>query len=393
MTSTQAERQLVLLSAGTAARRRDMRERAGRLVAGVDWPRLGDTLRLRKLLPTLGPRIVELAGGRADDGFAAEVEQAIAAGRRQGAFLQLISQRLMAALADAGIPSSALKGPLLGEAIYGDPGRRLSGDIDLLVAPEQLNAAVEVVRGFGYGAPTEHVDGRGLPLLHFALAHERGELPPVELHWRVHWYERRFAHERLLAPDAIRSGQWRPAPADELAALLLFYARDGFVELRIAADLGAWWDVYGGELAAGALDELLGLYPELGCVIPVALTAAEAVVGLPAEQIIARMPRLGLRQRVALHLANPNPNASSSQIYAEIGLIDGLLTPHGGFGEFLRRQLLLPREVLDEYDQLAPKRRVRSSLGYGPRVLIRCGVLGRYALAMTRLVRTPETVL
>jgi hypothetical protein len=393
MTSPQAERQLVLLSAGTAERRRAMRERAGRLAAEVDWPRLGETLRLRKLLPTLGPRIVELAGVRARDDFTAEVEQAIASGRRQGAFLQLISQRLMAALADAGICSAPLKGPLLGEAIYGDPGRRLSGDIDLLVSPEQLNAAVEVVRGFGYGAPREHVDGRGLPLLHFALAHERGELPPVELHWRVHWYERRFAHERLLAPDESRSGGWRPAPADELAALLLFYARDGFVELRIAADLGAWWDAFGGELAPGALDELLELYPELGRVIPVALTAAEMVVGLPAEQIIARMPKLGLRQRVAVRLANPNPNGSSSQLYAEIGLIDGLLMPRGGLREFVRRQLLLPREVLDEYDQLAPKPRVRSSLGYGPRVLIRCGVLGRYGLALTRLVRTPETVL
>ena len=77
-------------------------------------------------------------------------------------------------LADAGIRCTPLKGPLLGEAIYGDPGRRLSSDIDLLVAPEQLQAAVEVVRGLGYGAPTDHVGADGLPLLHFVLVHERG---------------------------------------------------------------------------------------------------------------------------------------------------------------------------------------------------------------------------
>ena len=58
------------------------------------------------------------------------------------------------------------------------------------MAPEQLQAAVEVVRGLGYGAPTDYVQECGLPLLHFVLVHERGELPPVELHWRVHWYER-----------------------------------------------------------------------------------------------------------------------------------------------------------------------------------------------------------
>jgi hypothetical protein len=94
----------------------------------------------------------------------------------------------------------------------------------------------------------------GLPLLHFVLVHERGELPPVELHWRVHWYERSFARERLLPPAVDPPGDWRPAPADELAALLLFYARDGFIDLRLASDLGAWWDVHGAELSR----ELLG---------------------------------------------------------------------------------------------------------------------------------------
>ena len=108
------------------------------------------------------------------------------------------------------------------------------------------------------------------------LVHERNELPPVELHWRVHWYERNFAHERLLPPTADESpGVWRPAPTDELAALLLFYARDGFVDLRLATDLSAWWEVYGNDLPPGAVDELLRIYPALARVIPAAIEAAE----------------------------------------------------------------------------------------------------------------------
>ena len=161
-----------------------MGESAERLAMDIDWARLTETLRWRKLLATLGPRTIELAKGHASDEFAAAVDEAIEAGRRQGAFLQLMSLRAMAVLADAGIRSSALKGPLLGEAIYGDPGRRLSGDIDLLVAPEQLPLAVDVIRGLGYEAPTDYVDDTGLPLLHFVLLHERGELPPIELHAR-----------------------------------------------------------------------------------------------------------------------------------------------------------------------------------------------------------------
>ncbi len=236
MSSLQAERQVILLSAGTAARRRAMGERAERLLGEVDWSRLVETLRRRRLLTVLGPRVLELAEGSAGDGFPEAVEQALEAGRRRGAFLQLISLRIVAMLADAGIRCTPLKGPLLGEAIYGDPGRRLSGDIDLLVAPEQLQAAVEVVRELGYGAPIDYVREDGLPQLHLALTHERAELPPVELHWRVHWYERTFARERLLPPTGAPPGDWRPAPTDELAALLLFYARDGFVGLRLAAD-------------------------------------------------------------------------------------------------------------------------------------------------------------
>jgi hypothetical protein len=386
MANSQAERQLMLLSAGTSARRWAMGERANRLTAEVNWPRLAETLRPRRLLPTLGPRIVELANGRASDDFAAAVEQATATGRRHGAFLQLISLRAIAMLADAGVRAVALKGPLLAEAIYGDPGRRPSSDIDLLVSPEQLQTAVEVMRGLGYGAPTDHVYDDGLPLLHFTLVHERGELPPLELHWRVHWYERSFAHERLLPPAMDPLGGWRPAPADELGALLLFYARDGFVGLRLASDLSAWWDVYGAELAPGALDELPRTYPAFARVIPVAVAVAERIVGLPAARIIGDVHRWGLRERMAVRLANPNPSSSPSQLYADMGLIDGLLIPRGGFGAFVRRQVLPPPEVLDQQARHAARRRARSSLGRG------AGVLGRYGLTMAHLVRAPETL-
>lgn len=386
-TRSSAEERIILLSAGTSARRQTMREQAGQLMVDVDWSRLAKTLRLRRLLPALGPRILELAGERASDDFAAAVGQAIATGRRQGAFLQLISLRVIAALADAGIRSAPLKGPLLGETIYGDLGRRPSGDIDLLVAPEQLHAAVEVVRALGYGAPTDHVEHGGLPLLHFALVHERLELPPVELHWRIHWYERSFARERLLPPAEDPSGDWRPAPADELAALLLFYARDGFIDLRLATDLSAWWDTFGTGLQPGTLDELLRTYPALGRVLPVAARVAEKVVGLPpASQIVGDTRKLGLRDRVAVRLADPNPHTSHPQLYADMSLIDGLLAPPGDFGAFVRRQLLPPREVLDQRARRTQNRRGSSPMGNCVRVLI------RYGLAMTRLVCAPATL-
>jgi hypothetical protein len=379
-----AERRLVLLSAGTAERRRAVADQVCALAGDIDWSRLEANLRARKLLPLLGPRILEWEGLSPTASFADCVERSLAAGRRQGALLQLVSARLVAALGDAGIHVSALKGPLLAEALYGDPGRRLSSDIDLLVPPEQLGSAVDVVRAFGYRAPTDHVLEDGMPLLHFVLLHERDELPPVELHWRIHWYERSFAAERLLPTAARAAPDWRPEPVDELAALLLFYARDGFIDLRLATDLGAWWDARGAAVEIGAFEQLLDAYPALARAALAALKTAESVVGLPASKVVEDTARLGVRQRVAMRLANPNPHASSSQLYADAGLIDGLLAPAQGLGSFVRRQILPPREILDQQARHGDKRRARSRLGRF------AGILLRYALTMSRLPRPPE---
>jgi Uncharacterised nucleotidyltransferase len=299
-------------------------------------------------------------------------------------FLQLVAMRVRAALAKAGIRSAVLKGPALSEAIYGDPGRRISDDIDLLVATEDLLAAVEVARGLGYAAPADHVQASGLPLLHFALHHERGDLPALELHWRVHWYEQSFARERLLPPAVDSAVAWRPAPADELAALLLFYARDGFVDLRLASDLSAWWDTLGVALPAGALGELLSAYPAFGRVIPVAAEVAQAVVGLPAKHLIGERRGMRIRDRMAIRLADPNPRTSRQQRYADMGLIDGLLAPRGEFGAFIRRKVIPPREVLDKYAQQSPQKRATSPFGYSLRII------ARYGLALVQMMRGPE---
>jgi hypothetical protein len=386
MRRSQVEQRIILISASTEARRLSLQDTAQRSMAQVDWPSLAERLRSRRLLSILGPRIAEMQDGPGDAGFSDAVERATDAGRLQGAFLQLVAQRVVAALAAEGIASAPLKGPMLSERLYGDPGRRVSTDIDLLISPSQLSRAVDVVRGLGYRPPSDHLEPDGLPLLHFALVHERNELPPVELHWRVHWYERNFAHERLLPADERPTAGWRADPAAELVALLLFYARDGFLGLRLATDLATWWDAFGGELMPERVDELLRAYPALGRVIPAAAQAAERVVGVPAAQIVTQMPKFSVRERMAIRLADPNPESSTSQIYADMGLIDGLLAPRGGLSAFMRRQVLLPREVVDERARGASKRRPRSSVIRG------LGILGRYGLTTTRLMRPQDNL-
>jgi hypothetical protein len=378
----ETEQQLIALAAATGARRAAMRGTLEGLTAAADWPRLTAELGGARLLPTLGPRIVEIAAGRAPEDFGAAVTASIEACRRQDALLALISARVEGALSGAGIRATGLKGSALGEAVYGEPGRRLSGDIDLLVAPGQLDEAVAVVRDLGYGRPTDHVEANGLPLLHFALSHERGELPPVELHWRIHWYEDRFAEDCLLTSELGRS-DWRPQPVHELAALLLFYARDGFTGLRQAADIGAWWDRFGAGLEQGALDRVVHAYPRLGPALEAASLVSEQVIGVPLSETLGREPRLGSRGRVAVRFVDPRPYASAAQLFAEIGLIDGLLTPSDAFGAYLRRQVAPPLEVIRDHAEKAQSKKVGSPLGYSIRIL------GRYTLAFGRLLHIP----
>jgi hypothetical protein len=380
MTQRQAEEQLILASAGVAARRHAFAAAdAARLAGTLDWGRLTAQLRGRRLLATLGPRIVELLGGRAEQRFELALEEALRNGRHQGAFLQMIAARMVGELDDAGIASVPLKGPQLSEALYGDPARRPSSDIDLLVAPEQLRRAVEVVRRIGYRPPTDTVDARGLPLLHFALAHERDELPPIELHWRIHWYEERFACERLLGPTARRGS------IDELLALLLFYARDGFVDLRLATDVGAWWDAFGESLADGDFERSVRAYPQLERVLVASARAAHEVVGLPTGWLGDYASHFDRRARIAVRLTNPNPRSSQAQVYADMGLVDGLLIPSKGFWAFLRRQMVPSHARIRESAQ-GSGWQARSSLMHCIRVV------GRYGLALARLLVAAKPV-
>lgn len=372
-----SEARLAVLSAGTEDRRAETWAETEAVAREVDWSRLAGLLQAHKLLTTLGPRILELADSP-DPAFADLLARRLEAGRQHSTFGQLVGSRVTALLEEEGIAVAPLKGPKLSEALYGDPGRRLSNDLDLLVDPDRLAEAVEVICGLGYERPTDFVYRNGLPLLHFALVHPRSELPPVELHWRVHWYEERFSRERLLPPCG-HGPDWRPAPGAELVELLLFYARDGFVGLRLAADVGAWWDRRGDELRAEEVQEILVDYPQLSRVLMTSLRVAERIVGLPAAQVLGAPPQLNLRDRLAARLADPVPMVPVSQQHADMGFIDGMLTPVRDLPKFGRRQVFIPAEVFYEYAKHEGFR-ARSSFDYAFRVLARYGLAGFRAL-------------
>lgn len=181
----------------------------------------------------------------------------------------------------------------------------------------------------------------------------------VELHWHVRWYESRFAPAALPCSRLV-DGVRHLEPIDQLAALLLFYARDGFARLRLAADIGAWWDRRGGAATPVALEHLAQTHPELAEAWRAALTAVAPVVGLPADATPSALRPRSRRGLVARRLGNWDLRGDTDQIKANVTLVDGLLAPRDGLGAFARRHVLVPAAYLIEVYGIAPDASVRA---------------------------------
>jgi hypothetical protein len=88
---------------------------------------------------------------------------------------------ILTAFSTAGVDALPLKGPVLGARLYGDPTLRVSNDLDLMVAREQVPAATDVLNGLGY--QNSEAQQRWKHLYH--LTFHRRDSPPVELHFRL----------------------------------------------------------------------------------------------------------------------------------------------------------------------------------------------------------------
>ena len=371
---------LIAISAGTNAAREAARPEAEDLLDRVQWPSLARRLEQRRLLPLLGERLIALAGSRAPDSFVEATHQAIGECAERDRWLALISVRLIDVLRDAGISAVALKGPILGRALYGDFGRRPSADIDLLVGSEDLPGAMRTAGRLGYLPLDDRADAGALPLLHVRLGHAAQGLPPLELHWRVHWYESRFSRELLSRTvDAAAAGT-RPPREHELASLLLFYARDGFLDLRLACDVARWWDVFGSELEPGAMAAIIESHPALERALLASIGVAGRVVGLPTATLIGSDRRVERRVRLAERLANPDGYGSHQQLIADIWLVDWLLTPPGGRRDCIWRQLHSPGGIGSSLTS-PTRRRPLPALSRAGRLI------PRYGLSLMRLAR------
>jgi hypothetical protein len=333
MTQTDVrERRLIQLLCGTAASRETTRSEMEALSEQVDTGHLIALLRRTNLLVLAGGRLLELADVPE---LARELESFTVQARRWGTATELATLEVLDRLTAAGIRALPLKGSLLARELYGDVAARMSIDVDVLVSPEDLARAVTVVGALGWRSGPGIRRVGGLPVLHERLVHPT--LPAIELHWRVHWYERDFAVDALARATQTAPGEpLQMQPLDGLIALMLFYARDGFSGLRFPADAAAWWD----QRCAGAFLPPPGAlvaeqYPALTAPVSVASGLLADLVGLPA----GGSRDSPFRWRVAEGLASPFLDEGRRQAEANAGLTDVLLAPPNAAGDAMRRVL------------------------------------------------------
>jgi hypothetical protein len=341
--SEDVEQELLLLLCGTDERRCAQAGRIRELAQAIDPERFLSVLAAQRLTELAGARLRVHASREAPRWVLDTTAEELAATRMRALGLEAATDYLLARLRSEGVRALALKGVRLARLLYDDPGLRAAGDIDLLVAPDDLAAAVATAVDLGYSPPGDPVDRHGLPALHFELLHP--SLPPLELHWRIHWLEEEFSASLLSRAQPGHDGRLEASPADEAALLLAVFARDGFAGLRLAADIASWWDRFGARLPRGALTPLFAQYEALREVWTAAAWTAERTVGVPACELV---PTPGCRRaaRVAQRLANWSLTGDPDQVRANVMLIDGLLRPAGTRRDFLLEKVFPSSAIL-----------------------------------------------
>jgi hypothetical protein len=332
-----AELRLGLLLIGPAAARAAAAEQIRALAREVDFTSFTKLLDQRRMLPLIGTRLAQIAPEALPADFARTVEVRLRHHRLGNMAREAQARAAVEAFAARGIRALTLKGPALAERVHGDIGLRSPGDVDLLVPAEDLHEGLAVLRTEGYHRPHDQLDREGRPRLHFTVRHPA--LPMVELHWRITWYESRFSAALLEHARPAADGLLAPDPLDDVAAMLLYFARDGFHGLRTAADVAAWWDRHGAGRGPGLLDEHLERYPELASAWRAAATALVAVTGIPAARWVSDARPGGRRETLAVRLACWSQRGEHDQLRANISLVDGLLTPAPSLDRFMIRAM------------------------------------------------------
>lgn len=149
-------------------------------------------------------------------------------------------------LAEADIVAVPFKGPVLADRLYPAGATRLYQDLDILVQPRDVNAAIGALRGLAYRPAINVADPCSNPVLRFS-----GEMTlrssmtrsPIDLHWRLFGWDtprtERFATVWSRVTRATWTGESiHSLDGTDLAAYLCFHgSKHLWLHLRLLQDL------------------------------------------------------------------------------------------------------------------------------------------------------------
>jgi hypothetical protein len=147
------------------------------------WDRCFDLAELHGVAGILH-RALRASGFVLPAGDRALIDRRVAAGRLIQKCQNQGMSLVLSALDQAGFPVVVLKGPVLGERLYGDPASRFSFDLDLLIGSKDLegvSGALEQVGFQAQGGPTGQYDRAHTHNITFS----RADFPLVEVHFHL----------------------------------------------------------------------------------------------------------------------------------------------------------------------------------------------------------------
>jgi Uncharacterised nucleotidyltransferase len=185
---------------------------------------------------------------------------------RQGQLLQLLARRSAArevanTLAARKIDFVVYKGVALADEVYGDLSLRAYGDCDILVRPDDADAAFKTLCELGFAPSTSSNVARQIADGVAAIAMKRS-MASVDLHWTLSADELYMKDTDIIwahcipAEGANALPGWRMSPELTLANLAEHFCRHSFVELKPLVDFRIAAIKYGAQVDPDRLDRL-----------------------------------------------------------------------------------------------------------------------------------------
>ena len=219
--------------------------------------------------------------------------------------------RLLAAFNEAEVPVMLLKGAALIQTSYAEPGLRPMSDLDLLVRPEHVDAAFEILEGAGCRRGAELVRDDFFPRFYYETEWLTNSPSPVriDLHARA---LRPLRSSRTMPDDALWHGAaqvdilgtsaWVPGPEAMFIHLCAHAACHGCARLIWLYDLRRFVEHHGGDMDWPLVLRLCRRW-RLSLPVRVAIERCRHVVGNGCpDQVIEQLAghRVSWRDRLVL---------------------------------------------------------------------------------------------